>query len=258
MPDEFTNTSKTWPVGAETLAIAAKTLAIETPLDPAVDSKRYRWFEVFLVLLISCGGYILTGLFILNRAQVTSPVAQDARWTMALFQELTALLLLGYVLSRRRMRIRDLGLRWSLREVVSGLGVAAAAYVAYGVGYSMLHSLFHAFAPAGLGGLTARQAFGHPSIMAVPLFLLNPFFEELIVRAYLMTEVKDLTGSWTLAIAISAAVQFSYHLYYGWETALALSFQFLVFSFYYAATRRATPVVIAHGIFDILGLVRLW
>jgi len=73
-----------------------------------------------------------------------------------------------------------------------------------------------------------------------------------------MTEVKDLTGSWTLSAAASIVIQSSYHLYYGWEGAISLSFQFLIFAIYYARTRRATPVIVAHGIFDILGLVTLW
>ncbi len=94
--------------------------------------------------------------------------------------------------------------------------------------------------------------------MAIPYSLLNPFFEELIVRAYLMTEVRALTGSWMLATALSVVVQFSYHLYYGWEGAIALSFLFLVFSIYYARTQRATPIIVAHGIFDIWGLVRMF
>ena len=65
--------------------------------------------------------------------------------------------------------------------------------------------------------------------MAVPYSLLNPFFEELTVRAYLMSEVQDLTGSMNLAAFLSVVVQFSYHLYYGWTGAIALSFQFLIF-----------------------------
>jgi membrane protease YdiL (CAAX protease family) len=100
--------------------------------------------------------------------------------------------------------------------------------------------------------------FGHTDISAIPFFLVNPFFEELIVRAYLMTEVRALTGSATLAAAISVALQTTYHLYYGWEGALSLAFQFLVFAIYYAKTRKATPVIVAHGAFDLLSLVRLW
>jgi membrane protease YdiL (CAAX protease family) len=94
--------------------------------------------------------------------------------------------------------------------------------------------------------------------MALPFAFLNPFFEELIVRAYLMSELTELTGSRLLAVAISVLIQSSYHLYYGWEGAIALSFQFLVFAIYYARTRKAVPLIIAHGFFDVYWLIRLW
>jgi len=242
---------------SDELVITPEALPVEAALACVADSKRSRWFEVSLVLLAAFGGYILNSLFILNKAQVQSSVGESARWMMGLLQEVTALLLLGYVLSRRGMRIRDLGLRWSIRDVGYGLLVAVASYWAHGVGHSFIRSIHDALFGGAQSGATAQQVFGHPSLMALPLILLNPFFEELIVRAYLMTEIKDLTGSWTLSIAISTVVQFSYHLYYGWMGAISLSFQFLVFAIYYAATRKATPIVVAHGIFDLLALIRL-
>jgi len=136
--------------------------------------------------------------------------------------------------------------------------VAIAAFLAYIAGPFLVHLVDPAMYSSAHGGQTAREIFGHPSLMAIPFCFLNPFFEELIVRAYLMTEVKALTGSWILSAALSVAIQFSYHLYYGWGRAIALSFLFLVFSIYYARTQRATPIIIAHGIFDIYGLIRLW
>ncbi len=94
--------------------------------------------------------------------------------------------------------------------------------------------------------------------MAIPLALLNPFFEELIVRAYLMTEVMELTGSSTLAVVLSVFVQFAYHLYYGWSGAISLAFFFLALALYYVRSRRALPVIIAHGLSDVYTLIRLW
>jgi membrane protease YdiL (CAAX protease family) len=155
------------------------------------------------------------------------------------------------------MKIRDLGLRWSLGDLFSAVGVTVVSYVAYSVGYFLVHSLPDRFFPASQG-VTFQEMFAHPSMMAIPYFLLNPFFEEIIVRAYLMSEVKDLTGSWILAAVTSILIQASYHIYYGWQGAIMLAFQFLVFAAYYARTRRATPVILAHGIFDILGLARLF
>jgi len=93
--------------------------------------------------------------------------------------------------------------------------------------------------------------------MAIPFALLNPFFEELIVRAYLMTEVLDLTGSATLAVFLSVGIQTSYHLYYGWERALSLSFGFLILALYYLRKRQAFPLITAHAVNDVLGILRL-
>lgn len=104
----------------------------------------------------------------------------------------------------------------------------------------------------------AKTFFGHPSLLVAFAFcLLNPFFEELIVRAYLMTEIIELTGSSALAVVLSVVVQFSYHLYYGWTGAASLCFQFLTFALYYARSRRALPIIMAHGFFDVFGMLRL-
>jgi membrane protease YdiL (CAAX protease family) len=122
----------------------------------------------------------------------------------------------------------------------------------------VVHFLHNAmFSPAVTNPQTIHLL-AHPSIMAIPFSLLNPFFEELIVRAYVMAEVFDLTGSLALAVILSVVVQVSYHLYYGWVGAIALSFQFALFALYYAHSRRILPVIVAHGFFDIYALLRLW
>jgi membrane protease YdiL (CAAX protease family) len=73
-----------------------------------------------------------------------------------------------------------------------------------------------------------------------------------------MTEVLELTGSSILAVALRVAFQFSYHLYYGWAGATSLAFMFLAFSLCYVRTRRALPIIVAHGFYDIYALIRLW
>ncbi len=185
------------------------------------------------------------------------PATEDARWIGGIVRELIGLLLLGYVLWRRKLRFKDLGLSWSKGTLPTGFGVAAVACASYLAGSFVTHRFFVSFLPFLHGGVTARALFSSSSVMIVPFFLLSPIFEELIVRAYLMTEVQALTGSWTLATFLSVAIQFSYHLYYGWEGALAVSFLFIVFSVYYARTRNATPIIIAHELFDLWGLATL-
>jgi membrane protease YdiL (CAAX protease family) len=103
-----------------------------------------------------------------------------------------------------------------------------------------------------------KQIFG---IGFLPLSLLmmvvNPFFEELLVRAYLMTEIEYLTGNINIAIVVSVLLQTSYHYYQGAVAPLFLSIGFMFFSFYYAKNRRITPVILAHMYFDLLALFNL-
>jgi membrane protease YdiL (CAAX protease family) len=145
-----------------------------------------------------------------------------------------------------------------VKDAGVGLLVAGISYVSYTWGSMLVQSAHYAIYGNFARPPSGRDFFAHPSAVAIPFVLLNPFFEELIVRAYLMTEVSELTGSSFLAITVSVAVQFSYHLYYGWIGAISLSFSFLIFAVYYARSRRILPVIVAHGIFDIYGIVHLW
>ena len=222
------------------------------------EAKRQRWFEVLLVLLVSFGGFFLNSLYLLRNGPSAAPNMSSFRWTIGILHEITALILLGYVLSRRRLGFKDLGLHWSLGSVGASLKLIFVSYLIYGFGAAAVRGLQYAIQGSAAIGLTGKDFFAHPSIAAVPFFLLNPFFEELIVRAYLMTEIADLTGSSALAVVVSVLVQFSYHLYYGWVGALSLCFPFVVFALYYAHSRRALPVILAHEFFDILGLIRIW
>ena len=54
------------------------------------------------------------------------------------------------------------------------------------------------------------------------------------MRAYLMTEVRELTGSVILSAIASLVLQTSYHLYYRWAGALALGIQLVAFVGYFA------------------------
>lgn len=220
--------------------------------------ERLRWFELALLLSIAVGPYIFSSLHILMTGQASTPYSQDYQNALSLFHQVTTLLLLGYVLSRRKVRLSDLGLRWSIRDLTAGVGLAIGSYCAYYAGFIIVHAIHYFVFGATHGGTTPQTIFRHTGVLAIPFVLLNPFFEELIVRAYVMTEIKELTGSAVLSVAMSVLIQTAYHLYYGWEGALSLGFQFLVFAIYYSRTRKATPIIVAHGAFDLIGLFRLW
>lgn len=220
------------------------------------SSNAVRWLELSLVLVIAFGNSIVFSTGILG-SQSPQSQFQGVRWIAAFIHEASALSLVGYVLYRRRLRFADLGLRSSWLDFWPAILVTVASYLAYAVGYEVIHRVHQAIFGLASSGMSAKEVFGHPSIASILLVLLNPFFEELIVRAYLMTEVGELTGSWLLAAVVSVLFQTSYHLYYGWELALSLGCQFAVFAAYYAITRKITPVILSHAIFDVIGIAGL-
>ena len=240
----------------ETIAISRAESQNSTIIQTG-ESKRKRWFELLLILLFAFSNSLLGSLFVLFTKNNTATSSADMHSLTGLVHETLCLALLGYVLSRRGLRLQSLGLRWSVRLLFIGFGLAIIAYHTYvlsAVIAVISQNLFHVH----LGvSHTFQQIYQHPTWLSFPFFLLNPFFEELIVRAYAMTEIKALTGSWVAAVIASTIIQASYHLYYGWYDAFTLSLQFLVYSIYFARTRQVTPIVVAHGIFDVWGLIQM-
>ncbi len=72
--------------------------------------------------------------------------------------------------------------------------------------------------------------------------------EELIVRAFLITEVAEIWNSVPLAVFVSIGVQTAYHLYQGTPAALMAAGGFFVYAVFYATTRRITPVILVHAL----------
>jgi membrane protease YdiL (CAAX protease family) len=236
-------------------------LYVVTPSTGAIETsneeRRRRWFELFLVLSLSVGLSLLNSIYFLQNAPTVAMRLTSLRNFYGIVQESLSLLLLTYVLSRRKISLRDLGLQWSRRDIAPSLAVTILSYLAYVAGAWTLQFLHYELYRSIWRGTSAKQFFSGPTLMAVPFMLLNPFFEELIVRAYVMTEIKGLTGSTALAIGSSVVLQASYHLYYGWYGALSVAFLFLVFAIYYARCKRVGPIIFAHAAFDLYALVRM-
>jgi hypothetical protein len=116
------------------------------------SAARQRWFELCLVLLVACGTAFLNALNVLKNGTNAVPHMTSDKWLIGIVQEVTALLLLGYVLSRRSLRFKDLGLRWSLGDVGVGLLVAGSSFAAYLLGSTVVHVFHYAIYGVMAGG----------------------------------------------------------------------------------------------------------
>ena len=84
--------------------------------------------------------------------------------------------------------------------------------------------------------------------------LINPLKEEPIARAFVMSEVRFLTGRSWVAVTASVGLQVSYHFYQGILAALSYIALFLVFALCYSRTRLILPIILAHLYFDLFAL----
>ena len=97
----------------------------------------------------------------------------------------------------------------------------------------------------------------------IPILLLsalqNAVVEEVIAVGYLMTRLRDLRwGPWA-AIAASATLRGTYHLYQGFGQALGNAVMGAIFAWWFQRTGRLWPLLIAHTLLDVVAFVGyLW
>lgn len=83
----------------------------------------------------------------------------------------------------------------------------------------------------------------------------NGFVEEALVIGYLLLRLRQLDVRPYLAIAISAVLRGSYHLYQGYGGFAGNVVMGVVFAFVFLRWRRLWPLVVAHGLIDTVALV---
>ena len=110
-------------------------------------------------------------------------------------------------------------------------------------------------------GITADVV---PSALAsywwtVPVLILqaakNAVIEEVVVVGYLLTRLRGLGLPAPAALALSAVLRGSYHLYQGFGPFLGNAVMGLVFGEWFRRQGRVLPLVIAHTLLDVVAFV---
>jgi len=221
-------------------------------------SRRRRLFALGVVLSVSLLHFVFASFYYLLGGTVPLDANQHGfRLVGALVAESTSLLVLWYVLSERGSGWRAIGWTPAWKDLPEGLGLFIVGYLATIPPVLVLQAAYRSYAGHYLHAKSLESMLGFGiSLFSIAFVLLNPFFEELIVRAYTMSEVMDLGGSRLLAIVVSVSLQMSYHFYQGVLRSIAIAATFTVFSIYFAKTRRIAPIILAHLCFDALALVK--
>lgn len=157
-----------------------------------------------------------------------------------------------YLLLRDGTRLGGVGLRrLDGRDWLFGAGLAALIGIP-GLGlYLVAHAL-------GLN-LAVLPSTLDDTWWRLPVLVLsaaaNSWAEEVLVVGYLLTRLRQLGVGRHKALAISAVLRGSYHLYQGFGGFLGNVVMGLVFGWVWQRTNRLWPLVIAHAVIDITAFV---
>jgi len=166
---------------------------------------------------------------------------------------LAPVLLVFYLLARAGERSSSIGLAASQPglDLARGRGLAA---VIGGSGLGLYLIAYH------LGVELNVVAENLPDIWwRIPVLLLsalqNGILEEVIVVGYLMSRLDRLGVKPPVAIAISATIRGSYHLYQGAGGFIGNATMGVIFAYLYRRWGRVTPLIIAHTLIDAVAFV---
>ena len=166
---------------------------------------------------------------------------------------LAPVLLVFYLLARAGEGPSSIGLDASQpgRDLARGAVLAA---VIGGSGLALYLAAYH------LGVELNVVAENLPDVWwRIPVLLLsaaqNGILEEVVVVGYLLSRLDRLGVRPWLAIAISAVIRGSYHLYQGIGAFLGNAVMGVIFGILYRRWGRVTPLIVAHALIDAVTFV---
>jgi membrane protease YdiL (CAAX protease family) len=264
MTDETSTANAASPAGR-----AAPLTTGAAPLAPAA-ARLQRWeiVAVFAVSLGASGVYALVSLIgSLTAKQSLSKQTATLNGSLApgrplldlvlqllnVTLSLAPVLLVFYLLARAGERPSSIGLdtRQPVRDLARG---AALAAVIGGSGLCLYLVAYH------IGVELNVVAESLPDIWwRIPVLLLsaiqNATLEEVVVVGYLLSRLDRLGVRPSRAIAISAVIRGSYHLYQGVGGFIGNATMGVIFGVLYRRWGRVTPLIIAHTLIDSVAFI---
>lgn len=161
--------------------------------------------------------------------------------------EIVILVLLYLFLKTRGWTIKDFNLKINWKLTGDGLVLLVVSYITYYIAYFLL---------------SLSNIIPHPSTTTFKVFstlleilllsLVNPVFEEIIVVGYVFKALEKKYHR-LFIIGLSALLRYSYHTYQG-SIALTILPMGILYAYVYWRWRKLYPLILAHGLEDLIGL----
>jgi len=259
---------------AGTAAAEASTATEDTAVPAAgpapLSARLLRWeiVTVFAVSLGASGVYALVQYIgSLTAHQALSKQAVIVHGTLApgrplldLFLQITDItlalapvLLVFYLLARNGEGPSSIGLDASQPGKDLAWGTVLAAAIG-GAGLGLYLIAYHAGVELNVVAENLPDVWWRFPVLVLSAAQ-NGILEEVIVVGYLLSRLEKLGVSPAAAIAISAVIRGSYHLYQGIGAFFGNAAMGVIFGIFYYRYRRVTPLIIAHTLIDAVTFI---
>jgi membrane protease YdiL (CAAX protease family) len=227
-----------------------------------------RWliqWEIVAVFAVSLGASALNALLSLigdllarqplsgQQAFLVTPLATNQWLDLALqlasvAEGLAPVLLVLYLLVRSGDAPSTIGLDASQPGRDSTRGAVLAAIIG-GAGLAFYIAAFKLGANLNVVPESLPAVWWRIPVLAL-FAIQNGTLEETLVLGYLLTRLDQLGTKPSRAIAISAVLRGSYHLYQGFGPFIGNAVMGVVFAVLFRRWRRVTPFIVAHSLID--------
>jgi len=235
---------------------------------PPARLLRWEIVTVFAVSLGASGIYALVQYIgSLTAQQAVSKQAVIVHGTLApgrplldLFLQITDItlalapvLLVFYLLARSGERPSSIGLDASQPGRDLAWGAALAAVIG-GAGLGLYLIAYHAGVELNVVAENLPDVWWRFPVLVLSAAQ-NGILEEVVVVGYLLSRLDKLGVRPATAIAISAVIRGSYHLYQGIGAFFGNAAMGVIFGIFFYRYRRVTPLIIAHTLIDAVTFV---
>mgnify|MGYP006307018729 CR=1 FL=1 len=214
--------------------------------------KRERIIDLLILLAVSWFSLIITSIYVFKTGNIIQYDNMSFNFAFQIYNKLLSLGVLLYILHKQRRNIKEIGLSFRLKDILHSILIITLVFITQLLVRIILNPFLGYIdsTPNNIEFIKTQISFWY-----ILFIFINPWFEELIIRGYLMTEIKLFSKNIYLAVFVSVIIQSIAHLYQGYISVIFLTIMFLIFSIYFAKTKRIFPVILAHLFFDILAMI---
>jgi membrane protease YdiL (CAAX protease family) len=226
------------------------------PLANAQPTRKLRLVELCFVVFFGTFNPYISTLYALTHSYKPIPGDMNFRLAQMICYELSTLGLVTYILYKRNSSWRAIGFHPKFSDLIVGFGLFVSGLLLMRIVATAYYLSFRSWtgeAPhfRDIGGMLQIQI----SLVWVIFTVVNGFFEEGVVRAFVMTDLVALTRWKWVAVLFSVVLQTGYHFYQGPSNVVVILPLFLLYALYFARTRQVFPLILAHVFQDLAVLL---